>query len=1385
MAHRFPLMLSLLAGSILGTATLQAQDWPTYRADASRSGIAQGSLPKPPFRSLWSHTAGQAPKGAWPGPARWDAYAGLPDLASMRNYDPVFHPVAVGDRLWFGSNREDAVVCLHAKSGERLWTYPTGGPVRVAPTYADGKLLFGCDDGFVYALEAESGTLLWKTSPQAGHPLVLHDGALISRWPIRTGVLVDDGLAYFAASLFPWQDSYLVAVDVEDGTLGRQGSFQRNVGTGLTLEGPLLLTRDRILCPQGRVAPLIFRRKDGQALGSLEGGGGSFCLITDNQEILHGPGHKDGWITASNADSREKIASFPRGKAVVVDAKNAYLLTDHAISAMDRRKSVLLWNVKTQAILNLILVGENLILGGDGFWECRRASTGKLRWRQEVDGKAYGLACAQGRLFIGTDSGRLYAYGHDQNGEEIAFQETAGSEGPSDNMIPIEAVNDRGLLDRWVFQENGLVHLPIAKDDPRTAPAFANQVSKRDPVRLLGALEFHDAGKVQAYGLDGYSNDLPITNDLKQANLPAKKITVEAWVRIDQTQEWGGIIGAAQDNGGYERGWLLGFRQDRFGFALAAERGNGRLTWLKAPEPFQKGAWYHLAATFDGRWQRLYLNGKKVAESDTQKGAIHYPEHAFYHIGAYRDDDVYFRIQGQLHEIRVYEKACKESEIRRRYQALADHFPEPETVNEVAEYRNLAGEPQIQFLAPGQAEIQWQSEKPIRCDLHLMDPRDSSTRSWPAKEKQRQHRIEVDGLRPNTLYQFYLAGTEKGRSWRSRDFELDTHFNFATAPWNRDEEGREAEEVAEDSMDAFAEACLQALPHRKGQCFLFGLKDGRLAAALAEKFEGTVVVFEQAGPEFEAWRRSIVEQGLYGSRLRALEVDEWGHLPLSGPIANLVVIHPLREFDSPVWFEEALRVLRPNGGVAYLPHWQAPNGDFASDFQTEAATLATRPMKRVTRGPLQGAGAWTHMYGSADNSAFGGETLSGAVSTEELQVQWFGSPGPRFQSDRQHRKPSPLAISGRLYLQGFHRILALDAYNGAVLWNRELPELTRFNVPRDCGNWCADEDSLWVAMGDQLWQWRGHDGALLKTWPLPSPSSKVAWDWGYVAVDESRLYGSAVRQGSSFTDWWGSGAWYDSKSGDAAAKICSESLFAFDKERGQPAWQYRKGLILNSTITLSGDRLYFLECRNDEVRALARGRIEDPRLWQDLYLVALNARTGKAVWQREAKPLPGKVAVYLAASSGKLILQTSADGEFAVYAMRAKDGSSLWRKKFQWEVDHHGKHLSRPALVGNRLFLRPLVLDLRNGEVLKQAFPEGHQCGSYAASEKALFLRAGELAVWDQEGGQASRWNRLRPDCWISTIPASGMLLSPEGGGGCSCGSWLETSVGFMPRSVR
>jgi len=98
--------------------------------------------------------------------------------------------------------------------------------------------------------------------------------------------------------------------------------------------------------------------------------------------------------------------------------------------------------------------------------------------------------------------------------------------------------------------------------------------------------------------------------------------------------------------------------------------------------------------------------------------------------------------------------------------------------------------------------------------------------------------------------------------------------------------------------------------------------------------------------------------------------------------------------------------------------------------------------------------------------------------------------------------------------------------------------------------------------------------------------------------------------------------------------------------------------------------------------------------------------------------------------------------------------------------------------------LRPEVMKLADGETIKRGFPSGHGCASYTLSRNALFSRLGETTWWDVRNDKVNRFSRVRTDCWISAIPAQGMLLSAEGGGGCSCGSWLETSIGFLPRSL-
>ncbi|MEO2164402.1 MAG: PQQ-binding-like beta-propeller repeat protein [bacterium] len=1347
-------------------------DWPTHRGDLRRSGVSPSTLEVPRLAPQWSWASTHGPSPAWPGPARWDAYAGLAGLSSMRNYDPVFHPSVAAGRVYFGSSSEDAVFCLDAVSGQTLWRHPVGGPVRVTPHVQGGRVFFGSDDGSAYCVDAISGERVWRVAGQPDAARIWNNGRMISTHPVRTGVCVIGERAVFGASLLPWESSAIIAVDAETGSVDAPGCYRRTLGAGMTLEGTMAVAGDLLVVPQGRVAPLLLDHVRGESRGSLAGGGGSFCIIDPEGGVLHGPGNKDGWITDSKGTGGESVASYSKGTAMVVGEHVAYMLSPGQLGALDRPTQSILWTVETSCSDSLIMVGSWLVLGGMGRVEARDALSGALVWEAEVPGRVHGLACTESQLFVATDKGVLMAFAEDDAAPGRVRDDLARAIPSSLTEPPaFPADADPDLLDHYLFQEPTIEHRPLREGNPFTHPWVLNLGRPDGPAaHIRGPLELIQAGELHALELDGSTQEIPLSARADFDRLPRETISAEAWVRVDRATQWGGLIGAMQDNGEYERGWVLGFRQDRFGFAIKGTASAGPMTWLVAPQSMTLRGWHHVVGTYDGRVMRLYVDGEAVAETTAQSGAIQYPDQAFYQAGAYRDDDEFFRLDGALHELAVWTDALTADEILRRYKRKQALFPGPAPpptqvagpAPEDGPDLILAGGPVIDFPVKGRARLRVHLPSAAQLRWVLVSPRGEQV-IVSSSEVARHHELTTHALLPQTLYTYHLESA----GLRGPVLECDTHFDLgfpgllggaAREPWSK--------------------ILREADPGRGIVVVLGASAEGPWLDGVRHT-EAQVLVVAATKKRAHALREVLLEAGLHGQRVNVHCIPSGVTPDLPPCSVNTLLVDPSCLESARDWLQGGiLESLRPSGGMAWLPL-----GLDASGLEVGASWSATTDVegfRLLLRGELEGAGSWTHMYASPDNSAFGGEELAGAHGVDDLNLVWVGRPGPRYQTDRQNRKPSPLAVAGRLFLQGHQRIIALDGHNGQPLWNQERPELARFNIPRSSSNWCADEQSLFVAMGQRVERLGAEDGRLLKTYQVPRG---VVGDWGFVASIDDHLIGTATPGGAQHTAWWGSSAWYDGHDGEPAKKIASHALFALRKSSGAPSWTYEGGRILDATLTIADGCIWFVEARHPDLDP-ASGRLDGADLWSDLALVCLDVFSGELLWQREAKPMAGTVAFYLAHTDGHLVLLSSSGGHSALYAFDADTGESRWRNKYAWEADHHGKHLSRPALVGGKVYARPGVFDLETGEILDMAFPEGHQCGSYAATSNTLILRAGDLCVWDTEEGGSSTWSRLRPDCWISTIPGNGMLLSPEGGGGCSCGSWIEASMGFLPQEA-
>jgi len=191
------------------------------------------------------------------------------------------------------------------------------------------------------------------------------------------------------------------------------------------------------------------------------------------------------------------------------------------------------------------------------------------------------------------------------------------------------------------------------------------------PGKTDGPMDWIDGPDGKWYRMDGSSNHFVIYSGATSGlALPSSAITVEAWAMVSESANWAGLASFIQDNGSYERGWMLGCLDGRFMFGLASlgdrkptDPYPSYLTYMKADGPFETGKWYHVVGVYDGTTMRLYVDGRLSAESKDQHGVICYPDQGVLTIGAYVDNDERHNLPGAIREVRIYSRALTADEV--------------------------------------------------------------------------------------------------------------------------------------------------------------------------------------------------------------------------------------------------------------------------------------------------------------------------------------------------------------------------------------------------------------------------------------------------------------------------------------------------------------------------------------------------------------------------------------------------------------------------------------------------------------------------------------------------------------------------------------------------
>lgn len=156
--------------------------WPQWQRDATRRAWVHREYPTDLTKS-WS----------W----KVESTSPPPMLNSQWKSDGIiFGPLtqsscAEGILAVADANRHE-VIGLDPESGEVQWRTPVDGRIDMAPSIFQGLVLCGTRNGFVYALNRDTGALVWRFLAAPNFDRIAVNGQLESPWPVFGAIPVDD-----------------------------------------------------------------------------------------------------------------------------------------------------------------------------------------------------------------------------------------------------------------------------------------------------------------------------------------------------------------------------------------------------------------------------------------------------------------------------------------------------------------------------------------------------------------------------------------------------------------------------------------------------------------------------------------------------------------------------------------------------------------------------------------------------------------------------------------------------------------------------------------------------------------------------------------------------------------------------------------------------------------------------------------------------------------------------------------------------------------------------------------------------------------------------------------------------------------------------------------
>jgi outer membrane protein assembly factor BamB len=553
-----------------------------------------------------------------------------------------------------------------------------------------------------------------------------------------------------------------------------------------------------------------------------------------------------------------------------------------------------------------------------------------------------------------------------------------------------------------------------------------------------------------------------------------------------------------------------------------------------------------------------------------------------------------------------------------------------------------------------------------------------------------------------------------------------------------------------------AKSALERIGTSRGVCAVLGLPERGQGSFVTDIARGSELLVYFQSPQTEqvaAVRKAAEAAGLLGSRVFA-DRGDFDRVHLADNLAGAVIV--CSSAEKGVKKDELVRVLHPQG--------KAIVGD-----------------REIVKPFPEGIDSWSHPFHGPDNNPQSTDRLARAPYLTQFLAEPMFCPMPEIS----------VAAGGRVFRAFGHiahkanqnamlnTLICANAYNGAILWTRPLPE--GFMIHRN--TMIATPEVLYLADHRSCKLIDAATGEVNDEIVVPERlSDGPVWKW--MALVDGVLYalvgGVEVEPATQASQTpglghWPWGMWEGHEYKDPKTSFgFGRTFLAINPKTKEILWSHReKDHVDGRGVAMRSGRIYF--CSPEK------------------FLGCLDAKGGTILWknddaelleaigpnQKAQNPIAGySTTSYVKCNDDLVFFAGPQRGKLV--AASTEDGRLVWQKEhgnFQLVLREDGIYAVGPQIRTPTPQQSGLKLAYATGEVLAQLFMR-RACTRATGSVDSVFYRAsGGTVRIDTATGNANHIAPMRPPCQDGVIISDGNLY--WGPWMCGCQLSLYGHIGL------